>query len=109
MEAGDLFLMDAGCEMHGYVSDVTRTWPGAPGTAQLRSHAQIAPRPVQEPLCSPANRIVDRSMQRCCGLYCSAAAVSGKFSGAQRDLYGHVLEAHTECLKARTRPPAPHG
>jgi len=23
----DLFLMDAGCEMHGYVSDVTRTWP----------------------------------------------------------------------------------
>ena len=23
----DLFLMDAGCELHGYVSDVTRTWP----------------------------------------------------------------------------------
>jgi Xaa-Pro aminopeptidase len=24
---GDLLLMDAGCELHGYVSDVTRTWP----------------------------------------------------------------------------------
>lgn len=23
----DLFLLDAGCELHGYVSDVTRTWP----------------------------------------------------------------------------------
>lgn len=24
---GQLLLMDAGCELNGYVSDVTRTWP----------------------------------------------------------------------------------
>lgn len=24
---GHLLLMDAGCERHGYASDVTRTWP----------------------------------------------------------------------------------
>lgn len=27
LRSGDAFLMDAGCELHGYVSDVTRTWP----------------------------------------------------------------------------------
>ncbi|KAG1677204.1 hypothetical protein FOA52_013402 [Chlamydomonas sp. UWO 241] len=27
LKAGQMVLMDAGCERHGYVSDVTRTWP----------------------------------------------------------------------------------
>jgi Xaa-Pro aminopeptidase len=27
MRSSQLVLMDAGCELHGYVSDVTRTWP----------------------------------------------------------------------------------
>lgn len=27
VQDGDLILMDAGCELHGYTSDITRTWP----------------------------------------------------------------------------------
>ena len=31
LRAGELLLMDAGCERRGYVSDITRTWPIGPG------------------------------------------------------------------------------
>lgn len=27
LRAGQLVLMDAGCELHGYCSDISRTWP----------------------------------------------------------------------------------
>ena len=49
---GELILMDAGAELHGYCSDITRTWP-----------------------------------------------VSGRFSGAQRDLYEAVLGVEKACIE----------
>ena len=55
LHAGDLLLIDAGCELHGYASDITRTFP-----------------------------------------------VSGRFSGAQRDVYELVLAAqHAAMSKVR--------
>ena len=53
---GDLVLVDAGCELDGYASDITRTFP-----------------------------------------------VNGRFSPAQRDLYGLVLEAQLAAI-AKARP-----
>ncbi|HET7062174.1 MAG TPA: aminopeptidase P N-terminal domain-containing protein [Nitrosospira sp.] len=53
LDAGDLLLIDAGCELDGYASDITRTFP-----------------------------------------------VDGKFSAAQRDLYGLVLSAQAEAIAA---------
>ncbi|XP_072040288.1 xaa-Pro aminopeptidase 3-like [Amphiura filiformis] len=48
---GEMVLMDAGCEYHGYASDITRTWP-----------------------------------------------VNGKFSDAQAELYGAVLDVQEACI-----------
>ena len=53
LKSGDLLLIDAGCELDGYASDITRTFP-----------------------------------------------VSGKFSGAQKDLYELVLAAQLAAIKA---------
>ena len=56
LRAGDLLLVDAGCELDGYASDITRTWP-----------------------------------------------VSGRFSGAQRDVYQLVLDSQLAAI-AEIRP-----
>ena len=50
-QRGDFVMVDAGCEVHGYSSDVSRSWP-----------------------------------------------VSGRFSGAQRDLYELVLSVQHACI-----------
>ncbi|KAF9434834.1 hypothetical protein BGZ76_007344 [Entomortierella beljakovae] len=55
LKDGDLLLMDAGGELNGYASDITRTWP-----------------------------------------------VNGKFTEAQKDLYGVVLHTNKECIKLCT-------
>jgi len=61
---GELLLIDAGCELDGYASDITRTFP-----------------------------------------------INGKFTGAQKDLYGLVLDAQLAAID-QTRPgnswDAPH-
>ncbi|GJQ14549.1 hypothetical protein GpartN1_g6340.t1 [Galdieria partita] len=49
---GDLVLMDAGCEFHGYCSDVTRTWP-------VNGHFSKPQRQVYELVLDIHNRCVD--------------------------------------------------
>ena len=43
LKDGDLLLMDAGCELNGYVSDITRTWPvnGKWTSAQLDVYSAV--------------------------------------------------------------------
>ena len=42
MRAGDLLLVDAGCELDGYASDITRTWPvGGAYSAEQRAVYEI--------------------------------------------------------------------
>lgn len=45
IDDGDLVLMDVGCELHGYVSDMTRTWPPSGSFSSLE---------VRTASCSPA-------------------------------------------------------
>jgi len=40
VSGGELVLMDAGCECHGYTSDITRTWPVS-GIMDLNGGARL--------------------------------------------------------------------
>ncbi|KAL1131549.1 hypothetical protein AAG570_011166 [Ranatra chinensis] len=54
---GELVLMDAGCELHGYCSDITRTWPasGRFSEAQLTLYEIVLD--VQEELLAWCSRL----------------------------------------------------
>ncbi|XP_019441205.1 PREDICTED: probable Xaa-Pro aminopeptidase 3 isoform X2 [Lupinus angustifolius] len=57
---GDLVLMDIGCELHGYVSDLTRTWPpcGSFSSAQEELYELILETSKQcIELCKPGTSI----------------------------------------------------
>ena len=56
--AGDLVLMDAGCEYYGYVSDVTRTWPVSGKFS-----------PAQRDLYEAVLRVKQKSIQVCVCVY----------------------------------------
>lgn len=60
--AGDLVLMDAGCEYHGYTSDITRTWPVSGRFDEPQRELYLAVLNIQKAcieLCTPDNSIQD--------------------------------------------------
>ncbi|WAQ98104.1 XPP3-like protein [Mya arenaria] len=48
--AGELVLMDAGCEYHGYTSDITRTWPVSGKFTPAQRRLYLALLDIQEAL-----------------------------------------------------------
>ncbi|XP_065916735.1 xaa-Pro aminopeptidase 3-like [Dysidea avara] len=51
LQESQLVLMDAGCEYHGYVSDITRTWP-------VNGHFTPAQRALYEAILDVQNKII---------------------------------------------------
>lgn len=57
---GEMVLMDAGCELHGYTSDLTRTWPVSGQFTEPQKHLYNATLRVQEEcikLCTQAHSL----------------------------------------------------
>ena len=50
IDRDDLVLVDCGCDLHGYVSDVTRTWPVCGKCVVFYVNLQVS---YYEPIVSP--------------------------------------------------------
>lgn len=102
LQPGKLLLMDAGCELHGYCSDVSRTWPisGRFSSAQRDVYdlvLSVHTKCVQE--CKPGSSIRALHALSCRliseGLHalgvCRGASLSQLEGGLYRSFYFHSL------------------
>jgi len=86
---GDLILMDAGCELHGYCSDITRTWPANGRFSEAQRTLYDVVLSVQKDLIpkSTVNYTLDEIFRDMCSLL------------AKRLKEAHVLSKEAELLE----------
>jgi len=100
VEPSDLLLMDAGCEYHGYSSDITRTWP-TDGTfsdpMKCMYEAVLSTQRKLMKTITPYSSTVD-------GLYNQMMDILGE----QLVSTGLVSDADKNLLKARAHDFCPH-
>lgn len=127
LQDGDLLLLDGGCELHGYCSDVTRTWPvggrfsGAQAAvygAVLGAHRQLLaavyPGVTLRQLHALSVRLLGEALVDLGVLPAAAAGGGGPANdGAHRPFYPHLvghwlgMDTHDASTVSHDRPLEP--
>merc|ERR1719334_386963 len=99
VEPTDLLLMDAGCEYHGYASDITRTWP----VSTCFSDAQLC---IYEAVLDTQKKLIDSivpGITTIDGIYTEMQSILGK----NLQEIG-LIDKNTEYRSAKVHDFCPH-